>query len=263
MKPRPERPNPAPTGIRAARVLRARALKGTARGGNERPPDGLERGGPRHTSVLADAYTADLEVKNYAAATVRRHGDSLRRFILWAQERDLPEAGDFTRPILESYQRHLWRARKKNGKPLGVGHQREQISVLRKFFGWLCRGGHLPSNPAADLELPRPEARLPEEPLTRRQVEAVLAAPDVGDPLGVRDRAILELFYSAGLRRSELARLGAADLNHEKGTLHVRLGKGKKDRYVPVGARAYRWVRKYLDEVRPQLELEASGGRCS
>ena len=84
------------------------------------------------------------------------------------------------------------------------------------------------------------------------QVEAVIAVPDIGDPLGLRDRAMLELFYSTGLRRGELAKLEAYDLNRERHTLQVRQGKGHKDRVVPVGDRALTWLDRYLDEVRPQ-----------
>ncbi len=76
--------------------------------------------------------------------------------------------------------------------------------------------------------------------------------PNVADPLGVRDRALLELFYSCGLRRAELCRLELTDLNTERRTLTIQRGKGKKDRVVPVGARAVAWLERYLKEVRPR-----------
>lgn len=87
-------------------------------------------------------------------------------------------------------------------------------------------------------------------------MEQLLAVPDVNDPLGIRDRTMLELFYSTGLRRTELCRLELPDLNTERRTLHVRLGKGKKDRMVPVGGRAIAWLERYLKEVRPRLCLD-------
>lgn len=80
-------------------------------------------------------------------------------------------------------------------------------------------------------------------------------APDVADALGIRDRAMLELLYATAIRRSELARLESQDLNREAATLRVRLGKGRKDRVVPVGARALHWCERYLEEVRPRLEI--------
>ena len=101
------------------------------------------------------------------------------------------------------------------------------------------------------------EKRLPQEVLTLAQVEKLLAVPDTSDPLGVRDRAMLELFYSTGIRRTELCRLELPDLNTERRTLHVRLGKGKKDRVVPVGERAIALAGTLLaSEVRPRLCLD-------
>ncbi|MCF7730283.1 MAG: tyrosine-type recombinase/integrase [Akkermansiaceae bacterium] len=97
---------------------------------------------------------------------------------------------------------------------------------------------------------------LPKEALGLHQVQAVIAVPDVRDPLGIRDRTMLELFYSTGLRRSELARLEIHDLNRERQTLQIRQGKGHKDRVVPVGNRVLAWLERYLDEVRPRLLLD-------
>lgn len=87
------------------------------------------------------------------------------------------------------------------------------------------------------------------------EIEAVLAQPDICDPLGIRDRAILECFYSTGIRRSEPVRLTIADPNREKRLLHVRYGKGNKQRVVPIGARALAWLEKYLDDARPRLMI--------
>jgi integrase/recombinase XerD len=111
-------------------------------------------------------------------------------------------------------------------------------------------------NPASEIELPRMEKRLPEEVLTIQEMENLLSIPNVSDSLGVRDRAMLELFYSTGIRRMELCRLELADVNTGRGTLHVRLGKGKKDRMVPLGARTILWVERYLQETRPLLCLD-------
>jgi integrase/recombinase XerD len=112
-------------------------------------------------------------------------------------------------------------------------------------------------NPASELELPRPETRLPVAGLTPAEVARLCAVPDLADPLGLRDRAMLETLYASGIRRAELARLECADVNLGRGTLTVRQGKGGKDRVVPLGARAAAWVARYLDEVRPRLMLEA------
>ena len=86
-----------------------------------------------------------------------------------------------------------------------------------------------------------------------KEAEAILNQPDVSDPFGLRDRAILETLYSTGLRRMEIANLKLHDLDSERETLMVRQGKGKKDRMIPIGERAILWIHKYVEEVRPSL----------
>jgi integrase/recombinase XerD len=226
------------------------------RGGNHAVE--LPTGPPGTLAGEAARYLENLAVRNYTPDTIEGRRDALKIFLLWANERDLTAPAAITKPILESYQRHLWRWRKKNGKPLGVSTQRGRLGTLKDFFKHLCKNNLLSANPASELDLPRPEKRLPKEALGLHQVEAVIAVPDIRDPLGIRDRAMLELFYSAGLRRSELARLELHDLNRERQTLQIRQGKNHKDRVVPVGNRALHWLERYLDEARPRLELDAT-----
>ncbi len=185
-------------------------------------------------------------------------GQAVARFLRWAEERDLRFAQQITRSILESYQRHLYHYRKTNGQPLTVTTQRQQLGYLRQFFVWLSRQRVLEANPASELELPRPLHRLPIAALSIKEVETVLAQPNVLDPLGIRDRAMLELLYSTGIRRGELVRLAVPDLNRDKQLLLIRQGKGRKDRVVPVGTRALRWLTRYLDDVRPLLLVATS-----
>jgi integrase/recombinase XerD len=127
---------------------------------------------------------------------------------------------------------------------------------LKVWFRWLTRQNVILHNPASELELPRKEKRLPATALTSALLGQLLAVPDVADPLGVRDRAILELFYASGLRRAELCRLEVTDLNFERGTVTVRKGKGCRDRVVPLGARAAQWCERYLREVRARLVVD-------
>jgi integrase/recombinase XerD len=131
---------------------------------------------------------------------------------------------------------------------------------VRAYFKWLCRQNHLLANPAADLELPRAEKRLPRHVLTAAEAERVLGMPDISEPLGLRDRAILEAFYSTGMRRMELIGLKLYDLDQERGTVFIRQGKGKKDRMIPMGERAFGWVRRYLEEARGKLALTPDEG---
>jgi integrase/recombinase XerD len=215
-----------------------------------------DRSTPDALALWQDAYFESLLARNYSEGTLEGRRDALKMFLTWAAERDLTQASQITRPILEAYQRWLWRYTKANGQRLGWSTQRNRLGILKDFFRWITRQNVILHNPASELELPRMEKRLPQEALSVTEVEKLLAIPDVTDPLGVRDRAMLELFYSCGLRRTELCRLELADLNPERRTLHVRLGKGKKDRMTPVGVRAIQWIERYLKEVRPRLCLD-------
>jgi integrase/recombinase XerD len=224
------------------------------RGGNAATD--LPTGAPGTLAHLATRYLENLAVRNYTADTIEGRKDALKVFLLWAIERDLTEPNAITKLILESYQRHLWRWKKHNGKPLGISTQRSRLGTVKDFFAYLVKSNHIPANPASEIELPRSEKRLPKEPLGLNQIESVIAVPDISDPLGIRDRAMLELFYSAGLRRSELAKLTIEDLNRERQTLQIRQAKHHKDRVVPVGNRALHWLEKYLEESRPKLLIQ-------
>ena len=245
----------AKTGYNAVRWMRQRTQD--KRGGNEKPDDGFSRQGPT-LAALVDDYLEHLHVLNRTPEAVESRHCELKPFLAWAEERGLFHADQITRTILESYQRWLWTYRKKNGKPLGITTQRARLGGVMNFFAWLCKQHALEANPASEIELPRSEKRLPVEALSIAEVEAVLSQPNIGDPLGLRDRAILELFYSTGIRRAELVRLEVSNLNREKRLLHIRQGKGRKDRVVPVGTRALRWVEKYLADVRPLLMINAA-----
>ncbi len=158
-----------------------------------------------------------------------------------------------TKPIIEAFQRHLFHRRMASGKPLSFGTQHGTLVAVKRLFQWLTRSNVLLSNPASEIELPRLGRRLPRHVLTAAEVEAVLAVPDIHDPLGLRDRAILETIYSTGIRRSEAVKLGVYDIDAERGTVLVREGKRSKDRIVPIGDRALAWIDKYQAKVRPRL----------
>jgi integrase/recombinase XerD len=125
------------------------------------------------------------------------------------------------------------------------------VHAVRGLYRFAVREGRLPADPMENLKAPQAFKALPRH-LSGPQVEGLLSAPDVGEPLGVRDRAILEVLYATGMRVSELIGLRAADLDLELG-LVTCFGKGRKERLVPLGQQARRWVKRYLAEVRPRL----------
>jgi integrase/recombinase XerD len=125
------------------------------------------------------------------------------------------------------------------------------LSAIRGFYEHLITAGERKDNPAVNLLPPKLWKPLPKV-LSEDEVEALLAAPDVGAPLGLRDRAMLELLYATGLRVSELVGLTLPQLRLDAGFL-IAFGKGSKERLVPVGEQAEMWVQRYLRDVRPDL----------
>jgi integrase/recombinase XerD len=194
-------------------------------------------------------------VMAYSVQTVRSQRHALDRFIAWCEERGLDKPQEVTRPILERYQRHLYHYRKFNGAPLSVSGQLNLLLPLQAWFKWLAKQNHILYNPASDLDLPSRPKALPKGLLSPAQVDELLASCESTSEAGLRLRAMIEVLYSTGVRRFELAKIKLFDLDIERGALMVRQGKGAKDRLVPVGERACAWVDRYLQAVRPQLVL--------
>lgn len=213
---------------------------------------------PRSLEAYALAYKEQLQAQHYATQSVQYKYAALTWFIEWCHERGIERIEQITRPVLQRYQRYLYYAISRSGKPLSVASQRNRLTAVRTWFRFLMRENLILYNPASELELPKPEKRLPKHTLTAEEAELVLSQPDIDTDAGIRDRAILEVLYSTGIRRQEVINLALRDINTGAGVLAVRQGKGRKDRFVPVGERALIWIEKYLSDVRAQHSLPSS-----
>jgi len=129
-----------------------------------------------------------------------------------------------------------------------------RLSSLRRYYGLAMQQGRISADPTLRVRSPKLPRRLPKN-LSEKQVESLIAAPDTEDALGLRDRAMLETLYATGLRVSELVGLKLAQLGLDAGVLRV-LGKGSKERLVPLGEEALLWLKRYLAEIRPALAGE-------
>ncbi|MBD2816559.1 site-specific tyrosine recombinase XerC [Xenorhabdus sp. Flor] len=138
--------------------------------------------------------------------------------------------------------------------------QRERLSALRLWFRYLLQRHQILYNPTDLLVLPKKEKRLPAQVLNEAETGQVLDSLDCGTLLGFRNRVMLEVLWSSGIRRMELAGLRTGDIDAGRGVLSVRQGKGQKDRVVPLGARALAWLARYLANVRPQLAEQHDSG---
>jgi integrase/recombinase XerD len=205
-------------------------------------------------------FLAWSQASGVSPFTLRQRSRAVRRFILWALERSLTRPQDITLPILDRYQRHLYHYRKTDGTPLSFASQHTELVPLKAYFKWLARERRILTNPASELAMPKAPRRIPRTVLTVAEVERIIGEPDTATLTGIRDRAVLEVLYSSGVRRTELVRLSVTDIDPRRGSLLVREGKGKSDRLVPLGERACRWVEKYLADVRPELLAATDDG---
>lgn len=201
-------------------------------------------------ALLRD-YLDHRQASGAAEATLFLAGDYLMRFVVFCETRSVFVPTEVTVEFLERYQHYVSQRRKDDGEPLSARSQGHLLMAVRLYCAWLTKKGHTLFNPALDLELPKEGRRLLRNVMTVEEVEKLLAAPDVKTASGLRDRAMMELLYSTGIRRKELASLKLERIDFEKRTVFVLEGKGKRDRVVPIGKRALLWLRRYLDEVRP------------
>src|SRR5262249_15878929 len=146
-------------------------------------------------SVLLAKFIEAIAVLGYSPRTAVNRKKYVGYFVDWAKERGITQADAVTLADLQDYQRNLFDRRNDNGEPLTFRTQLNYLAAVRAWFKWLAKHNHISCNPAAELELPKTEQRLPKHILTAREAEQVLSVPDVGDVYGLRDRALLELLY--------------------------------------------------------------------
>jgi integrase/recombinase XerD len=203
----------------------------------------------RHLLAL---YAEDLEA-HYPGRTPEEYLRGVRVFLAWLEEQGIALASVRAEDLL-AYQSALVSARKSDGKPYALSTQTHQLVAVKGFFRFLYRRGFRLNDPATALELPRADIRLPRLVLTPREVLRILAAAARDrDAIALRDRAILETLYATGIRVSELAKLTPYDADTEERVLRVVLGKGRKDRTVPLTKAAAAAIESYLAKGRGEL----------
>lgn len=174
--------------------------------------------------------------------TLSAYGSDLKQFDKWLEARDL-----FSVEQQDINQFFVYRKQKGMSKRSVA----RILSSLKRFYGYLLREGLIQSDPCELIDAPRLAPALPES-LSEDDVESLLQAPEILSVLGFRDRTMLELLYATGLRVSELVELNFQQVNFRQGCLRV-VGKGEKERLVPVGEEAMDWLERYLNQARPMI----------
>lgn len=214
----------------------------------------------RDGRALLERYLRARGSQGLSPRTLRLQGIHITAFLDWLEGEGITGLRRVAPEHLNGYQRHLavlrYRRSKTEGapkKPLASRTRYDKLAAVRRFFRWLVSERLLLADPSAALDLGSRLRFTPANVLTEAEVMALLEAPDTATPIGLRDRALLELLYSSGLRRAEVAALDAADVDFAAGTVLVVCGKGGRSRVVPLGERAGEVLRRYVETARPRF----------
>lgn len=200
-------------------------------------------------------YELHLKSMNRAESTILSYLVTIKMFGCYLKKRGVEEIEDVTRNMVSDYQVSLCTKNEYNGKVLSIKRQVIIMIVVKGFFNFLHKRGFLDLNPASHIELARYPKSLPKVILTRREILKLLRVPDENDVLGLRDKAMMELLYSTGIRSLEIRRLNLHDIDFSSGFIKV-LGKGSKERIVPFGEVASWYIQEYLQKSRPKLMIK-------
>jgi len=195
-------------------------------------------------------FQEHMKVKNYAPATAIGYRRELKKFFDHLQENGIADIQRVTRDLLHGYHAALMESAARG--VLTLDTVALKIRAVKRFFEYLEQSNQVLVNPAEYLKEPKKETRLPRVVLTEEEARKILAMPNLSSLTGIRDRTVLEVFYSTGIRLEELVNLTIYDCDLQGGLLRVNKGKFAKDRVIPLGRHTVRFLKEYITHVRPQ-----------
>ena len=206
-----------------------------------------------NVELWQERFAEHLALEGRTEATIRSYRYAAAAFLHFCADRGLCEIHELGRDDVLAYQVHLHRKRKPDGNPLALVSQNREMAAALVFCKFLKRNRYLVTDPGAEVRLMKVPRRLLPVLLEEDEVLRLFAAPDTSTPLGIRDRAIMEVLYSSALRNFELRSLEVGDADLKRLEIRVQNGKGRKPRVVPLGEPAAAWVEEYLRHGRTLL----------
>lgn len=200
-----------------------------------------------------DKYFMHLKVLNYSPETVMSRHWCLAPFFRYLKEQGITDPIAITSTVVRNYQTHLFQQVNGQGKQNSVTYRNHLLIVAKSFLRFLFEEKVILEDPGKDVEYAILPKRLPRTVLTEHEVKKLLSMPDKTTALGYRDKTMLEVMYSCGARRQEIINLKLTELDLDAGTIRINAGKGNKDRVVPIGKIACRYLKHYVKEVRAYL----------
>jgi integrase/recombinase XerD len=213
---------------------------------------------------LLFGFREHLKVKNYSPMSISAYSGHLKRLFDYLDEKEITDIKRVTRDLLKDYQLKLTERKDQDGKGYTIATISIKIRAIKRFFEYLEETNQILVNPAEYLKEPfdklrtgsEKETRLPRVVLTEDEARKILDQPNLSTLTGIRDRTILEVFYSTGIRLEEMTNLTIFDCDLQGGMLRVNKGKFAKDRVIPLGRHAVRFLKEYITHVRPHHTRE-------
>ncbi len=202
---------------------------------------------------LKEDYIQSLKVRNLAKRTIEARAFMLEKFFDYLAARHVGGVADISKGIILDYQTDLYQTINKRGRPNSVSYQNSMLSAVKGFLFFLKERDYIARDPSHDIPYAKVPKQLPRGILTKTEARRIINTPDTTCVLGYRDRTILEVLYTTGIRKEELNNLTLKDVDYHDGFLRIDQGKGRKDRIVPLGRIACRYLENYIKSVRPEL----------
>lgn len=197
------------------------------------------------------SFTEYMQLLHLSEQTIKLRLWCLKKFFLFCESHQLNDIRDITEDHIKEYRRfrHYYQNRfKRNDSPRV---QNRHLISIKMFFRYLKKEGFIVSDPAEDIPYAKEPKKLPKAALNNKEMKKLLRQPDKKTVTGYRDRTILELLYSTGIRRSEILNLKLDNVDYDEGYLRINQGKGNKDRVVPIGKIACHYLETYIKGIRP------------
>lgn len=210
--------------------------------------------------VMIGKYLQHLQIKNYSPETIKARGKNLKYLQVWCSDRRIEKVTEIRKEHLVSWQEWIYERVGFRGEPMMPQTRANVLTGVRMFFQFLARQNYIENNVASEIELPKLVPRFIPKVFKIEEVELMLSQIDISKECGLRDRAMLELCYSTGIRLKEILSLKVGDFDFHRGMLRIEKGKGGYQRVIPFGERAQAWIEKYLEESRPKLVIGEDTG---
>jgi integrase/recombinase XerD len=203
-------------------------------------------------AALCDRYYLELQLLNYSPRTIETNAYQLRRFVNWCNDRAVNNVSELSLDIVQAYRTYLFHYRNpRTGNQLVASSQSHHLIKLRSICRWMFYQKIVADDFGLSIQIPQVPKKLFGKFLTLAEVSSLLTQPDLSTKQGIRDRAILETFFSTAIRATELSNLTLCDIDFQRQIVHIQHGKGDKERFTPISREALEWIEKYLVDVRP------------